>query len=219
MPNNLIKKRLRYAVRVGRALAIFPFVRCVILNGSLAVGRSKESSDIDILIVSKPGRIFTARFFINSFASIFGIKRSKIEESDHSGKFCFNYFLTEHFLKIPDNRDPKINKYCAENYSQSIYLAGDPLIFTNFMKTNKALFERYHCVPRSLTHKNSYRGEGPFQRILEFVLNGYFGDLFEDMVKKYQVKKIEGNLIAAKYPDLIVYNDKELRFHPPKSNK
>ena len=219
MPNNLIKNRLKYATRVGKMLATFPFVRSVILNGSLALGTSKESSDIDILIVAKSGRIFTARFFVNGLTTIWGIKRSKDEELDHSGDFCFNYFLTENFLKIPTNRTASVDKYCAENYSKSVYLAGDSSVYENFMKANVDLFNKYGCTPRSLTDNESKKRKGLSQVIWEFILSGYLGEIFENMVKRYQIKKIESSPITAKYPDLIVYNDKELRFHPPKSIK
>ena len=218
MPDNLIKKRFKYSNRVGKVLATFPFVRCVILNGSLALGTSKESSDIDILIVAKTGRIFTTRFFINGFTTILGIKRSKIENSDHSGDFCFNYFLAEDFLKIPDHRDSKVNQYCAENYSKSIFLAGDPIVFENFMKKNKDLFDKYDCVARHLTDNAAPKKMGVLQKVLEFILLGHLGDWFERIVKRYQIRKIESDPITAKYPDHIVYNDKELRFHPPKAH-
>jgi len=39
----------------------------------------------------------------------------------------------------------------------------------------------------------------------------------ESILKKYQIKKIESDPRTKKYPALIVYNDKELRFHPPKA--
>ena len=140
--DGLVQKRLSKTHLVGRMLARLPFVRAVILNGSLVSGNHKPSSDIDILIIAKDGRIFTARFFVNIFATLVGIKRSKDDKSGHAGKFCFNYFLTEHYLHI--NYPKEREQYCAGNYSKSQFVAGDVELFKKFMKENEGLFEKYN---------------------------------------------------------------------------
>jgi hypothetical protein len=53
-------------------------------------------------------------------------------------------------------------------------------------------------------------------RIWETILRGRFGDLVESKLKSMQVRRIESSPMTKKYPELIVYNDKEMRFHPPK---
>lgn len=210
---HLIRKRLFKTQFIGKMLIRLPFVRCVILNGSLAKDKSKESSDIDILIIAKSGRIFSGRFFVNAFSMILGIKRSKDEKKSHAGKFCFNYFLTEDYLKIPTGRGEKIDKYCAENYSQSKFVAGDYYLFKKFLKTNEQLFHRYGF------HSNlSFPPKREPKKLLKIYRTmSWCGDLFESWAKSYQIKKIESDTRTKRYPNLISYNDKELRFHPPKS--
>lgn len=215
MNKNFIKKRLRSCTITSKVIARFPFVRCVILNGSLAAGTAKESSDIDILIVAKSRRIFTTRFFIISIASILGIKRSKEDGSDHSGKFCFNYFLTEDFLKIPTGRGEEIDRYCADNYSKSMFMAGNMELFKRFIEENGTLFSKYNFKARTPNDNSKDANKGFLQTLLELILGGRFGDWFERSVKNYQIKKIEKDSRTTRYPELIVYNDKELRFHPP----
>ncbi len=208
---NLIKKRLSKTHKVGKILMLLPFIRCVILNGSLASGNHKKSSDIDILIIAKTGRIFSARFFVNFFTTIFRIKRSKDEAKDHSGKFCFNYFLTEDFLKIPTGRGEEMDRYCADNYSQSQFIAGDIKLFQKFIRANKKLFNTYDCHPEFISGSQNKHGVTIIRSIFEFILTLWF----EEKVKKYQIKKIESDPRTKEYPNLIVYSDKELRFHPP----
>lgn len=213
----LIKSRLFKTRLIGRVVARLPFVRCVILNGSLASGGHQKSSDIDILIIAKNGRIFTARFLVNVLAMALGIKRSSDRNKLHAGKFCFNYFLTESFLKIPTGRGTEMDQYCAQNYSASQYIAGDKKLFDIFMRTNKELFKKYGFKYKKLKildkkHRLKIKNIS-LQRILELL----FGDRFEGVVKRYQVRRIESDPRTKKYPDLIVFNDQELRFHPPKS--
>lgn len=225
--HRLVNKRLKRAYFFGKLLSWLPYIRCVILNGSLAQGKAKKYSDIDILIITKAKRIFSARFFVNIFAKILGIKRSKDENKSHSGKFCLNYFLTENFLKIPVGRGEKIDKYCAENYSKSVFLAGDCRLFVKFMCRNWKLFKRYNCEidlpkgPKKYCHPDIRQpaDEGPHSYgILRHRNKMAQNDnsWFENWAKKYQIKRIEKDPRTQKYPELIVYNDKELRFHPPK---
>ena len=57
---------------------------------------------------------------------------------------------------------------------------------------------------------------GAAKRLSEVFLSGRFGDWLERKLKSIQIKKIESDPRTKKYPLLIVYNDRELRFHPPK---
>lgn len=225
----LIWKRLNKTKLMGRFLQTIPFLRAVILNGSLAFGKSKESSDIDLLIIAKSKRIFTVRFFVNFIGIVSGQKRSKDEKKSHAGKFCFNYFLTDNYLKIPTGRGEEMDKYCAENYSKSMLVWGDEKLFNKFFETNQELFDLYSCHsrPDRESGKLSYyfvdtclhrtdRRKAEFN-ICEKILSGKFGDWLEQKFKQYQINKIESDPRTQKYPDLIIYNDHELRFHPPKN--
>ena len=216
---NLVRRRLFKARFISRAIACLPFVRCVILNGSLASGEHKKSSDIDILIIAEDERIFTARFFVNILAIILGIKRSSDRGKPHAGKFCFNYFLTASFLKIPTGRGTEMDRYCAQNYSKSQFIAGDIELFKKFMRTNKKLFEKYNCKITNNKSQISNKILNSKFQILNSVKGGleyFLTDRFEILVKNYQVRRIESDPRTKKYPSLIVYNDRELRFHPPR---
>lgn len=202
-----------------------PFVRAVFLNGSLAIGQATESSDIDILVVAKSGRIFTVRFLVNTLLSILGVKRSSNERKNHAGKFCSNHFLTEEYLRIPTGRGERIDQYCADCHGNSVFVLGHREIFGQFKQINISLFKQkrikikdeqsellaqYFPLPNNhfcLAHA----------KFAEKLLGGKVGDRFEQFIKKVQIRRIERDPRTKKYPDLICYNDRELRFHPPKS--
>lgn len=206
---------MKKARLIGRVLSWLPFVRAVILNGSLASGGHKSSSDIDILIIAEDGRIFSARFLVNLLAVIIRVKRPRDERADHAGKFCFNYFLTRSYLQI--NYPKEREEYCAHNYAASILLAGDRQLFAQFLKTNEALFTKYngnpqksdcHSYPEAEFGVNSGRNLAPSSP-----------NSFESWARAYQVRKIEADPITKKFKEEIVYNDRELRFHPKKRGK
>ena len=69
------QKLLPIALRYGRILGSLPFVRMVALTGSLAVMNISKNVDFDYLIVSVPGRVWTARAFallFNRITRVFG---------------------------------------------------------------------------------------------------------------------------------------------------
>lgn len=204
-------------------LARIPHVKCVILTGSYATGHISRDSDIDFLLIVRSGRIFTARFFAVLSMKLLGIKRSKDENENHAGKVCLNYYLADNYLKIPDGRGEQIDKYCAMNYSQAKFVAGDHSLFEKFYEANRKFFGKYQIVNhKSQTSPKSQNNK--FQKKMTLIshvssLNTQIGDWLEARLKSAQIIKIESDPITSKYPDLIVYNDKELRFHPPKFPK
>ncbi|MEK9156162.1 MAG: nucleotidyltransferase domain-containing protein [Patescibacteria group bacterium] len=245
--------------RICAILQMVPFLRCLILNGSLAQGKARPDSDIDILVIGRDGRIFTARFFILLLSTLLGVKRSSDDAKSHAGKFCFNYFMTTSYLKIPAGRGTAMDRYCAENYSKSVLVWGDKKTFRRFFEENERLFalaqkskdkDQNHGLKIGMneicanilrtnlkrvrssrligfTSNNTSRYK-PHQdfpiyttmvRLIgifgEMMLGGRFGDWVERILKKIQIRRIERDPRTARHPNLIVYNDQELLFHPP----
>ncbi len=219
-------KFLRRVAKTGYLLQTAPFVRAILLNGSLAQGTAKKSSDIDLLIIAKPGRIFTARFFVNGLLTIFKVKRSSDDSFPHDRKICPNYFLTEDFLKIATKRGVALDQYCADCYSNCVLVSGSAKIFERFLVANSTLFKRSCAlVPplfkKFLAHRfplKESRFFGGCQKITECFFAGKIGDFIELKLKNWQIKRIERDPRTKQFPDLISYSDKELRFHPPKHN-
>lgn len=215
-----MKTYYRRMMSAAWVLARIPYVSCVILTGSYAVGRVSRESDIDFLLVVNSGRIFTARFFAVIAMQLLGIKRSRDESKNHAGKVCLNYYLADNYLKIPEGRGEKIDKYCAQNYSQAKFVAGNYQIFEKFMWTNKKLFDKYHFELRipsaSLRAGKNQESRGEHHTSHSSFHKTTFGDWLEARLKSAQIMKIKSDSVTSKYPDLIVYNNRELRFHPPK---
>jgi hypothetical protein len=191
----------------------------------LATGQASTSSDIDILVVARSGRIFTVRFLVNSVLSILGVKRSSNERKSHAGKFCPNHFLTEEYLRIPTGRGERVDQYCADCHGNSVFVLGRREIFNQFKQINVGLFkqkrmkvkeEQLELLSQYFPLKNNYFSI-LHARIWEKFLGGKMGDSFERFIKRAQIRRIERDPRTKKYPELICYDDRELRFHPPKS--
>ena len=238
--NKLIKRRIRHLKAVATLLQLTPFLRCILLNGSLAEGKTKRTSDVDLLIVAKDNRIFTTRFFASILVWLTGLKRSSDESKDHSGRFCLNYYLTESFLVVPTGRGEEVDRYCASNYSKSLMVWGMRDIYFQFMEINRENWKKYlnfsfayeqkgvtnprsrkyhtniqHTKYRKILKKNfpirTFHTGIRLRNIVEQLL----GDRAEGILKRIQLRKINRDPRTKKYPTYIVVNDKEMRFHPP----
>ena len=228
----LHKLRLRHAKFISTLLICQPFVRAVVLNGSLAKGTSTASSDIDLLIIVKSGRIFTSRFFSTFAVWLTGLKRGSGESSVSRGRFCLNYYLTDGFLIVPHHRGEEMNRYCAESYSASILLAGDRALFDKFLAMNTQWMSCYLSgksemrnsksetifnIQNSRRISNTQYDIFEIKQLLESILSSKVGQRVENYLKRMQLKRIYSDPRTQTYPDLIHADDREMRFHPPKN--
>lgn len=89
----LNEKRLQQAQWIGRQIGRFPFVRGVYVSGSLSkLGITGPSDDIDYFIITQPGRVWTAKFWLIAFKKIFLLNSNKF--------FCINFLMDLEHLKL-----------------------------------------------------------------------------------------------------------------------
>lgn len=86
-----------------------PFIRSVSVCNTLSFDNCDEDSDIDLFIVVKDGRIFTARTLASLLFHLFGVRRhgQKI-----AGRFCLSFFATEDmFERIDEVAQKPVDPY------------------------------------------------------------------------------------------------------------
>lgn len=92
--NRLAAHRMRMARKYSRLIAAFPFVRAVMLSGSISKNFMDENSDIDYFIVTETKRLWILRTMLAVFRRIFLFNSRR--------NFCVNYFVDTDNLEIPD---------------------------------------------------------------------------------------------------------------------
>lgn len=92
--NALAGERMQRALQRSRLVAAFPFVRAVMVSGSLSKNYMEPSSDIDFFVVTAPGRLWIARTLLIAFKKAFLFNSHK--------DFCLNYFIDTDHLEIED---------------------------------------------------------------------------------------------------------------------
>lgn len=173
--NKAANKMMVIAKRMSRFISRFPYVRMVAISGSLSKGYSDELGDIDYFIVTKPGRLWIARSILIAFKKIFLLNSKKY--------FCVNYFVDTDHLEIPDK-----NIFTATEVLtlEPMY---DAEVFQDFMKANSwANTFLPNAQTKSTANANPKRNY-ILKSIIEFCLNGRFGEALDAYLMKLTMNK------------------------------
>ncbi len=119
------QSRLRWptAIRAARLVGRLPFVQAVAVTGSQAANNADADSDIDLMIIAAPGRLWTARFFCKLL--------SRVARFDNC-RVCPNYFVSSQALELPESQH---NYYVAREIDQMKPATGAALV-AEFRKAN-----------------------------------------------------------------------------------
>ena len=146
------------AIRYGRAIASLPFVRMVTVTGSLSMNNTEYGKDIDFMIVTQSGYLWTCRAMTLVLARIARLEGVTL---------CPNYLVTENALELEEH-----SLYVARELAQMIPLSG------------MEVYERIRCLnswmdkylPNTQDVAQLPAGIRPiktpflFQRVMEFIL-------------------------------------------------
>ncbi|MFN8321295.1 MAG: hypothetical protein U0T74_01435 [Chitinophagales bacterium] len=160
------KKANRYTKLISR----FPFVRGVLITGSLSKGCMETNGDIDYLIITQPGRLWLCRTLLTVFKKTVLFNSRKY--------FCVNYYLTADSLYIPDH-----NLFTATEIT-SAKPAYNESLCQHFFSAN-AWTSRYYP---NMQQQNSFtvheKTETLFKRFLEKVFEGKIGELADEWMMR-----------------------------------
>jgi hypothetical protein len=103
-PNDTMIEYVAYIKQYGWLYRCLPFVEQIYLCNSITFNALRQDSDIDILIITKPGMLWLARFRSWIIFTLTGLKRFG---SRTSKKFCLSYYIDrEHCNLYPTALQP-----------------------------------------------------------------------------------------------------------------
>jgi predicted nucleotidyltransferase len=188
--------RLNLAKKYLPGVRFVPFVSAIALTGSEAINNSKQGSDIDLLVLTEPNRIWTARLLLTAYFQILGVRRhSRYIEN----RFCLNHYIQE--SKVVD-RERHI--YTAVEYVSLLPFYGSDKIY-QFQQLNLDWIKVHLAQPQIVKYPN--RSKTYFKIVVEKILDNKFGNVIENLSGKFQKRRIH-------IQDSIVVENDELSFHP-----
>ena len=122
------QKKLKRAAFFAGLLRIVPSVKLVAISGALSMENSRRSDDIDLVVVTSRGLLWTTRFLANVLLFLFKRDPAGQKISDRA---CLNMFLDESDLSIKDH-----NMYTAHEICQMKLIWDRDSTYSKFLKAN-----------------------------------------------------------------------------------
>lgn len=199
-------------LRIARWFQAVPFLRAVLVSGSMAMNNADEQSDFDVLVIAKSGRMYTCRIFLSVIASLFRARRRRYDLVA-PGKFCFNHYITDRQLTIRFE-----SLYNAQSYInfRPVYVQGYILedLYRENVWLNKYV---YNFQPSFLYERRSVKNSrilAMIARMGELALAAFLGRVVEKTLRWYQQKRIRNNAVTYAPGGRTIFDDTQLEFHP-----
>lgn len=159
--NDLARKRLQTAKKFSGLISKFPFIRAIMLSGSLSKDYMEKDSDIDYFIITEPGRLWLTRGMLALFKRVFLLNSHKF--------FCTNYLIDSESLEIEEK-----NIYTAMETATLIPVYGREL-YEKFVAKNQ--WTKQH-LPNIEFHRTAFIAEKTslVKDFFESVFSGTMGE-------------------------------------------
>lgn len=157
----LATKKLPQARWYSDLISSFPFVRAVLISGSLSKNIMTPEADVDYFIITQPGRLWIARTLLILFKKIFLFNSRKY--------FCLNYFVDSQHLEIEDK-----NIFSATELITLLPMSGQTL-YAELWSANLWATQFYPNFPPRQALPEA-KNAGKLKMLVEKLLSGRFGD-------------------------------------------
>ncbi len=163
-------KKMKTAKLFSKFISHFPYVRGVLLSGSISKGYMDEKADIDYFIITAPNRLWIARILLVLFKKMFLLNSYKF--------FCINYFISTTELEIEEK-----NIYTAIELVTLIPMYGAD-VYNDFYEANQWIKTYVPNYPKRDVAKLPTFKKKVIQKVIESLLNRRFGDYVDDKIMK-----------------------------------
>ena len=200
--------KLGRAKRVIKLLCLLPSVKMIAVCNSLGYLNAKLDSDIDLFILTSPGKIWLTRFWLQSFLKILHLR--PYDQGRKKDSICLTFFLSTDNLNIESLQINEPDVYLTYWITQLLPLYNPDGWYEKFINANG-------WVLKYLPHARAIK-LAPAWQIKKNNLN-YFFYIFtfkwwENFSKKIQLKILPLVLSEQANKDTrVILNDKILKLH------
>lgn len=211
----MAEKKYRRVLRAVRFFRCLPFIRAIAVCNSLALSNTRKDGDLDLLIITKPGRIWTSRMLTTGFAKMFGWRPTQDHAQD---TVCLSFFLSENSLDLHSLLREPTDPYMWFWLDQLVPVYGDMAIFDRLRSENSWMQDH---LPHSYGVQTARRRivndawwSKTIRSILALFHSGAWGDVLEQRYRRVQENLLPPHLRELANKDSrVVLNDAMLKFH------
>ncbi len=203
----LSEEKWKRTRRYLRLVAVMPFVDGVWLINSMGWENARERSDVDLLIVARPGHIWSARLWTTA---VMKLLRQRPHEQSEDRAICLSLYISADHLNLEPYRlqSGDIHYSFWVNQCYPLYDTGQYEKFQQHNAWLKKVFAQPrwpHTIERRMIRLTA--AERAIKRLLELCSN-------EQLFKKIQWRILPNNLRAmANQDQRVVMNDTILKLH------
>lgn len=204
------KKFWRHVRRYQWLFSICPFIELVCICNSLPIGDIKNNSDIDVFVVARKGKMFTARLFLTIITHIFRLRRHglKIEK-----RFCLSFFVTDDSLNLENITLKPYDIYLAYWFHTMQPISGDYEVYEEMVNINQNWLKKYfhNKIPKNKRFfrrrtKKQIQWKDMFENLLD-------NEKWETKFEKEQLSRANRKSEKLHNRSGTVINSKMLKFH------
>jgi len=208
LKDSIFKRKI--ILRAARFLAYLPYVRLVAISGSTAIGNADQESDLDIIIGSSRGHIWTTRMLVTVFTHLLGKRRYGTHIRD---RICLN-----HYIEAGEPFFPQEQISVAAIYAQAIPVFGTKELENSYNNSPWIGAYSQNVFPERLTSLSivPQRTFLVLKTVFEFIADRVAGKYTEKIMEAVEKRRIS-RALGGKVPDqLELYMDNgTLMFHYP----
>lgn len=195
-------RKFRRLRRACHYLAFLPMVKMLAVCNTTAWMNTRISSDIDLFVVTKPGRVWITRALVTLPFALLGM-RPRLGAKD---PFCFSFFASVDALDFRGLRLGREDWYLAQ-WVLSLIPVADRGTAENFSHLNRwahGLFPNSFAVRPA-----SYRRFTMWQRHFDIAF------IFETLARRVQMARLPKEIaVLANRDSRVVVNQQMIKFHP-----
>jgi hypothetical protein len=162
------------AYKMGHFIGRFPFVKAVMVSGSLSKQCMPADGDVDFFIITQPGRLWLARTLLVVFKKVFLLNSHKF--------FCINYLIDTDHLEVEEK-----NLFTATECA-TLLPVYNKVYYERFMAANQWVHQQYYPqMPLRPTDAVVPESKPPLKRAGEWLLSGRLGQWADHWAMRFTV--------------------------------
>lgn len=212
--NNWAERKFQKAIWVVKIFRYLPFVRMVAVCNNLSYSNSRDTSDIDLFVISRKNQIWLARFFCLLFLKILALRP---REENRRDKFCLSFFIDESFLNMRGIMLGQHDVHFIYWFSQFLPVYDPDQLYAKLLRANSWTKE---YLPNAYANDFVQKVKSTFfsrlvGRMISFLSQPpLLAHWFYNRARLLQIKIIDRNMQAMVNIDTrVIINEQMLKFH------